>query len=511
MEYNFTDEILDIIKHKTSDLFDKLYELDQVLDPDLKKESDPDLKQESESDPDLKKEFDPDLKKGSDPDLKKESISDPDLKKESVSDPDLKQVSDPDLKQVSESDPDLKKESEFDPDNKKNVDKDTLTNNFLEKFKLFHYDTRINTILLKYIIHKKIQKIKESDNLILFKELNKFKNNKEITELIWNYIHSVYLLYEYALLEPNKEILTALIQKIKIETEGDNNNLLTSINDNNYEEGEEEGEDVEGKVEEGDMFDKIKEKKEFKIFNDVFTSFTKNMDIDPSTANTNFINEIMDDIKTNINNSDGVDDLFNSTKNIGEKYKNMYNDGKISLNDLMSSMMNIMSNPKNISNTIKNINVQKIPDMNSIMNKLVTEAKSSDDLKNMMNSDDVKNMMNSDIVKNMKNSEMLKDINFDPNDKDFNAIEMLQKKDFNPMDMLKNMNLDPNNKDFNPMDMLKNMNFDPNKKDFNPMDIISNMMNGSSNNNNDEPLTNEQLSEMENFYSNLNIGDETNE
>ena len=448
MEYNFTDEILDIIKHKTSDLFDKLYELDQVLDPDLKKES--------------------------------------------------------------ESDPELKKESEFDPDNKKNVDKDTLTKNFLEKFKLFHNDTRINTILLKYIIHKKIQKIKESDNLILFKELNKFKNNKEITELIWNYIHSVYLLYEYALLEPNKEILTALIQKIKIETEGDNNNLLTSINGNNYE--DKEGEEEEGEdVEEGDMFDKIKEKKEFKIFNDVFTSFTKNMDIDPSTANTNFINEIMDDIKTNINNSDGVDDLFNSTKNIGEKYKNMYNDGKISLNDLMSSMMNIMSNPKNISNTIKNINVQKIPDMNSIMNKLVTEAKSSDDLKNMMNSDDVKNMMNSDIVKNMKNSEMLKDINFDPNDKDFNAIEMLQKKDFNPMDMLKNMNFDPNNKDFNPMDMLKNMNFDPNKKDFNPMDIISNMMNGTSNNNNNEPLTNEQLSEMENFYSNLNIGDETNE
>ena len=187
------------------------------------------------------------------------------------------------------------------------------------------------------------------------------------------------------------------------------------------------------------------------MFNDVFNSITKNMDVDPTTANTDFINDIMDDIKTNINNSDGVDDLFNSTKNIGEKYKNMYNDGKINMNDLMSSMMKIMSNPQNISKTIKDINVKKIPDMNSIVNKLVTEVQSSDDIKNMMNSD-----------------------------------------------------------------MLKNINFDPNKKDFNPMDIISNMMNGSSssisnndsNNNDDVPLTNEQLSEMENFYSNLNIGNE---
>jgi hypothetical protein len=198
------------------------------------------------------------------------------------------------------------------------------------------------------------------------------------------------------------------------------------------------------------------------------------MDVDPTTANTDFINDIMDDIKTNINNSDGVDDLFNSTKNIGEKYKNMFNDGKINMNDLMSSMMKIMSDPKNISNTIKDINVKKIPDMNSIVNKLVTEVQSSDDIKNMMNSNEVKNMMNSD--------------------------------------MLKNMNFDTNNKDFNPMDMLKNMNFDPNKKDFNPMDIISNMMNGTSTSSstNEAPLTNEQISEMENFYSNLNIGNEEN-
>ena len=46
------------------------------------------------------------------------------------------------------------------------------------------------------------------------------------------------------------------------------------------------------------------------------------------------------------------------------------------------------------------------------------------------------------------------------------------------------------------------------------MDIISNMMSGMSSSDtncvaqNDSPLTNEQIAEMENFYSNLNIGKE---
>jgi hypothetical protein len=308
----------------------------------------------------------------------------------------------------------------------------------LEKFKLFHNDSRSNTTLLKYIIHKKLEKIQETDNMIFFNELKEFEKNQEITELIWDYIHSVYLLHEYALPEPNKEILSALIKKINVESECENNNSLTVIDKNQYDEENEENEE--------NIFDKIKEKKEFKIFNDVLGSITKNMDIDPSKANSTFIHDIMDDIKTNINNSDSVDDLFNSTKNIGEKYKTMFEDGKISMNDLMSSMMNIMSNPKNISETIKDIDVKKIPDMNSIMNKLVTEVKSNDEIKNMMNSD-----------------------------------------------------------------MLKNMNFNPSNKDFNPMDIISNMMSSTSNNVtnvNESPLTNEQITEMENFYSNLNIGKE---
>ena len=429
MEYNFTDEILDIIKQKTINLFNKLKDPDSELNPELDSNS----KQEQDQDQD--------------------------------------QESDLNTKQNLELD--TKQETNLESQTyTQNINRDVLSQDFLEKFKLFHNDTRVNTTLLKYIIHKKIEKIKESDNLILFKELKEFTNNKEITELIWEYIHSVYLLYEYALLEPNKEILTALIQKINVDNEDENNNSLITIDNNdNYDNNNYKYVDVDANEE--DIFDKIKEKKEYKIFNDVFNSITKNMDVDPTTANTDFINDIMDDIKTNINNSDGVDDLFNSTKNIGEKYKNMFNDGKINMNDLMSSMMKIMSDPKNISNTIKDINVKKIPDMNSIVNKLVTEVQSSDDIKNMMNSNEVKNMMNSD--------------------------------------MLKNMNFDQNNKDFNPMDMLKNMNFDPSKKDFNPMDIISNMMNGSSTtSNNDTPLTNEQISEMENFYSNLNIGNESN-
>jgi hypothetical protein len=403
MEYNFTDEILDIIKQKTSNLLNKLEESETNLESKVEETKVEETKVEETK-------------------VEETKVEESKVEESKVEE-----------SKVEESKTNLD-----------NINKDTLIQDFLEKFKLFHNDSRSNITLLKYIIHKKIEKIKESDNLILFKELNEFTNNKEITELIWDYIHSVYLFYEYALLEPNKEILTALVKKIKIENDNDDNNLLTSNDGNNYDDNEDKEEDT-------DIFNKIKDKKEFKMFNDVFNSITKNMDVDPSVANTDFINNIMDDIKTNINNSDGVDDLFNSTKNIGEKYKNMYNDGKINMNDLMSSMMKIMSNPQDISKTIKDINVKKIPDMSSIMNKLVTEVQSSDDIKNMMNSD-----------------------------------------------------------------MLKNINFDPSKKDFNPMDIISNMMSGASastttSSTDESPLTNEQITEMENFYSNLNIGNETNE
>jgi hypothetical protein len=120
----------------------------------------------------------------------------------------------------------------------------------------------------------------------------------------------------------------------------------------------------------------------------------------------------------------------------------MFDDGKITMNDLVSGMMGILNNPKNITESIKDINVKKLPNMNSIMSKLATEVG---------NSDEIKKMVNSDMLKNITNN-----------------------------------------------------------KDFNPMDIISNVMNNISEDDKEEssenPLTNEQISEMEDFYSKLNIG-----
>lgn len=300
-----------------------------------------------------------------------------------------------------------------------------IPENFLDNFKNFHISSRDNNNLVKYIIHKKIKKI---DNIILLEELKEFENDEEKTILLWDYIHSIYLLHEYALPEPNKEILSALVKNINIE---DDNKQTLIVSEKN-----------ESLDDDEDIFDKIKEKKEFKMFNDIFQTIIKNMDIDTSNTNTSFVNDILDDIKTNINNSDGVDDLFNSTKNIGEKYKNMFEDGKITMGDLVSGMMGIMSNPKNIKESIKDINVNKLPNMNSIMNKLASEVG---------NSEEIKKMVNSDVLKNMTSN-----------------------------------------------------------KDFNPIDIISNMMGNLSDDNkeknNDNLLTKEQIAEMEDFYSKLNLG-----
>ena len=234
MEYNFTPDILDIIKQKTSELFNKLDETKHLTLKETSETVQPPLKETSET-------VQPPLKETS------ETVQPP-------------------LKETSENvQPPLKETSE------------TVhiqnTEDFLEKFKLFHNDSRTNITLLKYIIHKKIEKIEESDNIILFSEIKEFKNNQEITELIWDYIHSIYLLHEYALPEPNKEILSALIKKINIENE--NNNSLVVMNDNKFNDD----------INEEDIFKNIKEKKEFSMFNDILESITKNMNIDTSNAN----------------------------------------------------------------------------------------------------------------------------------------------------------------------------------------------------------------------------------
>ena len=71
---------------------------------------------------------------------------------------------------------------------------------------------------------------------------------------------------------------------------------------------------------------------------------------------------------------------------------------------------------------------------------------------------------------------------------------------FNPQDMFKNLNLDGKSKGgFNPQDMLKNLNLDgKSSSGFNPMEMVGSLL---GNPKNKEKLTEEQLKEMEEFYS----------
>ena len=142
------------------------------------------------------------------------------------------------------------------------LQEETHYEHFLEDFKLFHNNTRNNIPLLKYIIHKKIDKIEESDNIILFKELKEFENNQEIIESIWDYIHSVYLLHEYALEEPNKEILTVLINKLNKDNKDNKDN---TDNANNTDSTESNSLVVVEKnnIDEDNMFEELQNNKEY--------------------------------------------------------------------------------------------------------------------------------------------------------------------------------------------------------------------------------------------------------
>ena len=145
-----------------------------------------------------------------------------------------------------------------------------------------------------------------------------------------------------------------------------------------------------------------------------------------------------------------METMFKTAENISKKYANKIQSGKISMNDMFDSLGRMMSDIQQKTSEdeeLKNINVDNLKDP----------------------------------------SQMMKDMGIDA-DK------------FNPQDMFKNLNLDGKSKGgFNPQDMLKNLNLDgKSSSGFNPMEMVGSLL---GNPKNKEKLTEEQLKEMEEFYS----------
>jgi hypothetical protein len=149
------------------------------------------------------------------------------------------------------------------------------------------------------------------------------------------------------------------------------------------------------------------------------------------------------------------------------------------MEDMITSVMDLLKNPDELAKNIEDMDMTNLPDPNELIKKLSSEMGSSIEPEMLMNQ--MKNMMESGDGSEFDPSKMLKN---------------MMGGNGNASNMLKNMmgdgGLDPSKM----LDMMGDGDFDPSK-------MLSKLMNNTKTN--DVPLTQEQILEMEEFYSKLII------
>lgn len=160
---------------------------------------------------------------------------------------------------------------------------------------------------------------------------------------------------------------------------------------------------------------------------------------------TNLLRDIVEDTKEILNkDGDVVENLMDSVKNLTSKYYNKVQSGEITKDDVLSNLMGLMNNPGELKKMVEGIDVSKLPDPQKVMNKMMSE------MGNL-------GLPVGDIMKGLPINDMMKGL----------------------------------------------MNGD--SSDFDPSKLIGKLMGDISN---EEPLTEDQLKEMEEFYSKMTIGND---
>lgn len=159
--------------------------------------------------------------------------------------------------------------------------------------------------------------------------------------------------------------------------------------------------------------------------------------------NTDLLRDIVEDTKEILNKEgDVVDNLVDSIKNLTGKYYNKVQSGEITQNDVIGNLMGLMNNPGEIKKMVEGIDITKLPDPEKLMNKMMAD---------------------------MGNLGL-------------------------PLDqMMKGLPI---------ADMMKGI-MDGNDSGFDPSKLLGKLMGESVS---EEPLTEEQLKEMEEYYSKMTIG-----
>jgi len=326
--------------------------------------------------------------------------------------------------------------------------------NYFDEFKEFHSIARINQRFMKCFIKQNMTKYKkelENDKDEIIIPLNEYLSNN----VVWQYLHIMFLLFENSHDKMDNELLSALAKKIDTVTtpvdkqkidlgeilKSDSNGV--SLNDmmksmssdpniNKMMKGMMSGNNMEN------MMKSMMNDEDGGISNLLNNPLLQNFQ--NKSVNSNLLNTIIGDIKDNLNNNSGdIDTLINNTKEMGKKYQDLVTSGQMSMDEMLGSMMGIISNPEEIAKSVGEIDISKLPDPEKLIEKLSSELGTD-------------------------------------------GAQMMQ----NMKDMMNNQGDDHN---------------------FNPASLISTLMSGVSDkgNKSDIQLTPEQIQEMEEFYSKLQL------
>ena len=287
-----------------------------------------------------------------------------------------------------------------------------LEKSFWTKFMQNHLEIRNDVKLSRHLILKKKDKLhKELMNPLYFKNI--YDDLLEQTQLeYWKFMHTMFLLFEMAHKEKNDAIINTLtielekmndvinIQEAEIIVQEPVQHIVkrkpNKKNKNNETDILSKMMKDMGKSNDPDMKKLLNMTS--KMMSDMSSGNTSSDSYDMSkmlktflpelntTKNNGMMNDLMSDITTSMSGINNVDDVFNITKGLGEKYQKMISEGTAEPGEILGSLMGLMTDEK-FSQELSKIDMSKLkPEdmLTKMMSEMSPEMMNSEMLSGMM-------------------------------------------------------------------------------------------------------------------------------
>jgi hypothetical protein len=253
-----------------------------------------------------------------------------------------------------------------------------LKKNLWDSFLKNHNDIRGNLKLVRYFILKKTDKLnKELKTKILLLELIN-ELDDEMKDYLWNFLHVFFLFLENSHIETNTAIINTLadeLQKYELK------NKVEQV------EQVKEREEIvsvksEPNIKKNDILNMMKMMTESlppnmkemvpdmeQMLNNLGGNEgnSENFDIKnimkklipEGKENKDLMKNIINDIKVSMKDVKSADEIFDSTKKLGEKYQTLLSSGEIDSNEILSSLVGLISSDE-LTNELSSIDFSNL-------------------------------------------------------------------------------------------------------------------------------------------------------